>query len=48
MTWEDDDEEFEVCRECGGRLSFECVSSDADGNRRGFGSVCLKCGALFV
>lgn len=40
-----DHEEYEgeLCPDCGGPMRYECISTDADGNRPEMGFMCPKC-----
>jgi len=40
---EEYDSEGEKCEDCGTVMRYECISSDADGNRQEMGYVCPKC-----
>lgn len=42
--WRQEQEDNEeVCSECGTNLNYELISSDADGNREEWGYFCPKC-----
>ena len=40
---QEDYADFGKCEKCGTRMRYECISSDADGNRQEMGYVCPKC-----
>lgn len=40
---EDRESESEKCPECGAIMKYECISSDADGNRKEWGYMCPNC-----
>ena len=42
--FEGEDEDGESCEDCGGVLSYELLSTDADGNRQEWGFYCKNCG----
>jgi len=35
--------EGEICPDCGAVMKYECISSDADGNRQEWAHVCPNC-----
>lgn len=43
MEKEEEQEEGERCPDCGAVMKYECISSDADGNRKEYEYVCPNC-----
>lgn len=42
-AYEDAKAEGEVCPDCGTVMDYECIGSDADGNRQEWAHTCPKC-----